>query len=150
VIPTGRGRAGTQYVLSEEEKSTVITKMKKRYEGLLGHKYFFTVALYPEPRSYPFEGRFCNCLVERIVVDAEGNVVPCCLLPRCIRTPLGNIKNSPLSSILSSQTIKSSPIATGLLWGHKALREKLCYWETSHCLCSVCIEMLRRLTTVLI
>ena len=82
--------------------------------------------------------------MERIVVDPEGDVLPCCLLPEDLKRPLGNIREDGLAEICSPQRLRLDPTAHWLLKGHKALREELAYEERSHCLCCTCTEMLRQ------
>jgi len=143
VIPTGRGATASEYVFSEEDRAQAIRALERRYDELLDRHYFFTIALYPETGAYPFGGRFCNYLLERIVVDPKGNIIPCCILPEELKTPLGNIREENLADIYSTQRLRKDLTTYWLLKGHKAMREELAYEGASHCLCCVCIEMLR-------
>jgi MoaA/NifB/PqqE/SkfB family radical SAM enzyme len=143
VVPTGRGATASEYVFSEDDRAQVIRMLERRYGELLDHRYFFTIALYPEPRAYPLDRRFCNYLVERIVVDPKGDVIPCCVLPEDLKNPLGNVKEESLTDICSPQRLRQDLTAYWLLKGHKAMREELAYRRVSHCLCCVCIKMLR-------
>jgi len=143
VIPTGRGATASEYVFSEGERSKAIRELKETYRELLNHRYFFTIALHPQPEMYPFDRRFCNYLVERIVVDPKGDVIPCCVLPEDLKRPLGNVKEESLIDICSPQRLRQDLTAYWLLKGHKAMRKELTYRGVSHCLCCVCVEMLR-------
>lgn len=145
VIPTGRGTVASEYILSKGEGAQAIEALMIRYSEFLDRNYFFTTALYPESRSYLLNERFCNYLSERIVIDTEGNVIPCCILPEDLKKPIGNIREENLAYIYSLQRMKKNPLAYWLLKGHKAIRDELSYEEKSHCLCCICIKMLRQL-----
>jgi len=145
VIPTGRGAVASEYILSNVEGAKAIEALRTRYSESLDRGYFFTTALYPESAADLLKERFCNYLSERVVVDSEGNVIPCCLIPEDLRKPLGNIREESLNNIYSLQRIKQNPLTYWLLKGHKAIMDVLAYEESSHCLCCICIKMLRQL-----
>ncbi len=147
VIPTGRGTVASEYILSKVEGAKAIEALRVRYAEFLDRNYFFTTALYPESGAYPLKERFCNYLSERIVIDLKGNAIPCCLLPEELKKPLGNIREESLDNIYSLQRIKQNLIAYWLLKGHQAIRDVLANEEKSHCLCCICIKMLRQLAS---
>jgi len=115
-------------------------------DDLPGLNYVFTIALFPYREDYPFPGRFCDYFVDRLVINPNGDIIPCCLLPQQLQQRLGNIKNNSLLKIYSSKNIKEGSVFDWLNKGHEEMRRQLGYNETSHNLCSICIDMLNCLS----
>ena len=145
VVPSGRGALASEYVFSEAARSRVITMFQQAFSNRLYRRYFFTIALFPEPQTYPFDGRFCNYLVERLVVNPRGDVIPCCILPQDLQSILGNLVKAPFSNVYTDQRLSRDPVFNWLKNGHEAMRAKLGYNRISHSLCTLCFDMLYRL-----
>ena len=85
---------------------------------------------------------YCDYLKDKLVVDSSGHVIPCCILPKDIRSVNGNAIKEDFEEIYSSQKMKEDPIFYWLQKGHRAMREVLGFEKLSNNLCSICIEML--------
>ena len=142
IVPCGRGTLASDYRFSEDGLERAIGMLEKSLSGL---NYVFTVTLFPEPNNPPFNERYCDYFYDRLVVDHNGDVIPCCLLPENLKHCLGNIREG-LSEVYSPRRIEEGSIFYWLGRGHEEMRRKLGYEKTSHNLCSICIDMLYRLS----
>jgi len=142
IIPSGRGRGAGKYLFSDLEMGSVITALESMFSNLINNNIVFTIALYPQSDTYPFNDRYCDYLKDRLVVDSSGHVIPCCILPKDIRSVNGNAIREDFEEIYSSQKMKEDPIFYWLQKGHRAMREVLGFEKLSNNLCSICIEML--------
>ncbi len=142
IIPSGRGKGAREYLFSDRELGNVITTLEALFPNSTNRKTSFTTALYPSPDNYPFDDRYCDYLIDRLVVDSSGHVIPCCILPEDIRSVNGNILKEDFEEICSSQGMKEDPVFYWLGKGHRAMREALKFERKSNNLCSTCIEML--------
>lgn len=145
IVPTGRGRSAIGYTFSEEGLKRAIKTLEKDLSSLLYQNYFFTITLFPDPENLPFIGRYCNYFVTQLVIDPEGDVIPCCVLPKDLKSKLGNTKRESLLEILSGDRIRRDPIFYWLEKGHEKMQKELGYKKISHDLCSTCIDMLYQL-----
>jgi MoaA/NifB/PqqE/SkfB family radical SAM enzyme len=145
VVPTGRGRSAEEYVFSDQELYGVSKKLEEILP-VAGHSNVsYTITLYPYPDRYPFGGRYCDYLTDRLVVDPSGCVLPCCVLPRDLGPSLGSLLEEDLPELLSTHRINGDPVFDWLARGHEAMEARLgCRRKTPN-LCSGCIEMLREL-----
>ena len=150
VVSSGRGELAAEYRFPEQGLAEAIARMESEifgrdYEKPAGVNYVFTNTMFPDPEVPPFEGRYCNNVVERLVIDEKGDVIPCCLLPAELRHSLGNIREADLSEICRVEKMRSDFVFAALLEGHEKLRQRLRYESVSHNLCTACGEMLSRL-----
>jgi MoaA/NifB/PqqE/SkfB family radical SAM enzyme len=145
VVPSGRGATAGEYVFSETARARAIAMFEQVFSNRLYRRYFFTIALFPEPQTYPFDGRFCNYLVDRLVVNTQGTVIPCCILPQNLQSVLGSLVTERLSNVYTDQRLSCDPVLHWLKRGHAAMRAKLGYDRWSHSLCTLCFDMLSRL-----
>lgn len=144
VVPTGRGMRLSDLVFSEDELGRAIMVLQDKLSGL---NCVFTITLFPDPTDPPFDGRHCDYFYDRLVVDHNGDVIPCCLLPENLKHRLGNIREG-LSEVYSAGRIVDDTIFSWLGRGHRAMRRKLRYGRMSHNLCSTCIDMLYQITNM--
>jgi len=150
VVSSGRGELAAEYRFSEQALAEAIARMEsdifgRDYERPSGVNYVFTNTMFPDPEVPPFEGRYCNNVVERLVIDEKGDITPCCLLPEELRHSLGNIREAGLSQICRSEKMRNDFVFAALLEGHEKLRRRLGYESVSHNPCTACAEMLSRL-----
>jgi MoaA/NifB/PqqE/SkfB family radical SAM enzyme len=145
LVPSGRGEEATAYKFSVLDLPSVVGRLQNATKGL---RCAFTITLFSHPEQYPYGNRYCDYLVERIVVEPNGDLVPCCLLPRSMRSVLGNVTQNDLRDILSIEQIDEHSISRWLYRGHKAMNERLGNFLNSPNLCANCIDMLYRLTSV--
>ncbi len=142
IIPSGRGKNAKAYRFRDLELPLVIKKLEALFSNLINEKIFFTIALYPTLDSYPFNNRYCDYLINRIVVDPSGQVIPCCIMPEEIRSTNGNVIKEDINDIYTSQEMEKDPIFYWLIRGHKAMSETLKHPRRSNNLCTTCIKML--------
>lgn len=142
IVPCGRGKWAGAYQFSEAGLENAIRTLENSLSGL---SHAFTITLYPNPETPPFAGRHCDYFCDRLVVDPQGNVIPCCLLPDDLQHRLGNVREG-LSKVCSDQRVREDPVFYWLDQGHDRMREELGYENMSHNLCTVCIDMLYRLS----
>ncbi len=141
VVPVGRARTLRGYMFSKRALGKVVNSFEQQLSDLLYRRYFFTISMYPIASAYPFEGRYCSYLTDRLVVYPNGDVVACCILPPDLKGAIGNLRVDTLQEICSSKRIESDLASSWLYKGHEAIRKKLKYREVSHNLCSLCIDM---------
>jgi len=146
IIPSGRGRTAQEYIFRDSELGSVIEQLDALFPDSRRHDVSFTISLYGDPHIYPFGDRYCDYLKDRLVVDPSGHVIPCCILPKSLRSRAGSIVHEDLDYILSSQRLEGKPIFYWLAKGHRAMHERLDFEEESNNLCSSCIEMLTTLS----
>jgi len=140
-VPTGRAKDMTNRdLLSEGDMDRAITEIEQAFQGL---NYLFLNSLFPDPD--PHLGRYCTYFVDRLAIDPLGNIVPCCLLPKELRTSLGNVHTESVQQVCSAANIADASVFHWLSKGHGAMRKALGYPEMSHNLCLLCMDMLRRL-----
>ncbi len=142
IVPCGRGKRADSYQFSEAGFKNAIRTLENSLSSL---RHAFTITLYPNPETPPFAGRHCDYFYDRLVVDPQGNVIPCCLLPDDLQHRLGNIREG-LSKVCSDQRVREDPVFYWLDQGHDKMRQALGYEKVSHNLCAVCIDMLYRLS----
>jgi MoaA/NifB/PqqE/SkfB family radical SAM enzyme len=136
VVPSGRGSTLTKYAFSEQGYRRAIEKLERAFTGV---PYLFLSSLSPTP-STDLE-RYCVRPRIETTVNHEGHRVPCCLLPRKMQYPTGNVKNRNFHELTDDDLVYC-----WLERGHKALREHLQSSEGSHNLCKNCINMLDAVT----
>lgn len=141
IVPSGRGMRVSDLVFSEDELGRAIMVLRDKLSNL---NHVFTITLFPDPTDPPFDDRHCDYFYDRLVVDHNGDVVPCCLLPENLKHRLGNIREG-LSEVYCTRRIAKDTIFSWLGRGHRAMRTKLQYDRISHNLCLTCIDMLSRL-----
>jgi MoaA/NifB/PqqE/SkfB family radical SAM enzyme len=142
IVPCGRGETVSGYRFSEDELGNAIKALES---GLSDLEHAFTITLFPDPRNPPFAGRFCDYFDERLVVDPDGSIVPCCLLPAELQHRLGNISEG-IAEVCSDFRIGEDAVFYWLAQGHQAMRRELGYEDVSHNLCATCIDMLSLLS----
>lgn len=142
IVPCGRGKAADSHRFSEDGLERAIEILHGSLSDL---EHVFTITLFPDPDTPPFDGRFCDYFHDRLVVDPQGNIIPCCLLPRDLQHRLGNIREG-LSEVCSDERIQEDRVFSWLAKGHQDMRKKLGYKRVSHNLCAICIDMLYRLS----
>lgn len=146
VIPSGRGVNAENYVFEEEELTDITHMLENCFsDAFSSGQYSFTTSLYPPSQEGPFEERFCDYFARTLVVDPVGDVIPCCILPRRLKSKLGTVKEESFHEVFSFQRIMSDPVHYWLWKGHKAMREKLGIERRRTNLCSLCIDMLNKL-----
>jgi len=145
VIPTGRGRSAQECVFGGQELYGVAKRLKEVLPDSRQSNISFTITLYSATEAYPFEGRYCDYLTDRLVVDPSGRILPCCVLPQDLRPTVGSLLDEELQELLSARRIDGEPIFHWLARGHEAMEERLDFGRKTPNLCSTCIEMLRRL-----
>ena len=145
IIPTGRGRTARGYTFRDHELCGVVEGLERLFPDRGQSNISFTITLYPSTDRYPFGGRYCDYLTDRLVVDPSGHVLPCCVLPQDLRASLGSLLEDDLPELLSTHRINGDPIFDWLARGHEAMEEWLDFRRETPNLCSACIEMLRRL-----
>jgi MoaA/NifB/PqqE/SkfB family radical SAM enzyme len=136
VVPSGRGSTLIKYVFSERGYQQAIEQLEYAFSGIT---HLFLSSLSQTP-STDLE-RYCVRPRVETTVNHEGYRIPCCLLPRDLQRPTGNIKNHNFHEYIINDLV--------YYWlnrGHKALREHLQYTEVSHNLCKNCISMLDAVT----
>lgn len=136
VVPSGRGSTLMKYTFSEQGYQRAIEQLERAFSGI---PHLFLSSLSPTP-STDLE-RYCVRPRVETTVNHEGHRVPCCLLPRDLQHPTGNVKNRNFHELTDDDLV--------YYWlerGHKALREHLQYSEESHNLCKNCINMLNMVT----
>jgi len=143
IVPSGRGEVAGDYRFSEDGLKRAIEVLQDRLSGL---NHAFTITLFPDPETPPFDGRFCDYFHDRLVVDPNGNIIPCCLLPKDLQHILGNVREG-LGEVYSDERIREGSIFWWLARGHDEMRKKLGFEKVSHNLCSICIDMLYRLNS---
>lgn len=138
VVPSGRGAKAREYIFSDDDYEEAIRKLEEDFSNT---PHFFLNSMFPGP---PNElQRYCGRPAEEIVIDHEGYVIPCCLLPRDLRHYKGNVKERNLQEIIDTYT---DPVFHWLRRGHKFMRNYLNYDRVSRNLCKSCIDMLNLLT----
>ena len=120
----------------------MIKELEAVFSNLINKKIFFTIALYPTLNAYPFNNRYCDYLINRLVVDPSGYIIPCCIMPEEIRSTNGNIMKQDINEIHASRIMEKDPIFYWIIRGHKAMSEALKHPKISNNLCSTCIKML--------
>lgn len=136
VVPSGRGATLVKYAFTEEGYRRAIEQLECAFTGV---PYLFLSSLSPTP-STDLE-RYCVRPRVETTVNHEGHRVPCCLLPRKMQYPIGNVKDRNFHELTDDDLV--------YYWlerGHKALREHLQSSEGSHNLCKNCITMLDAVT----
>jgi len=98
----------------------------RKSQRLAGRVYWNSDSVFDWPASIaakddPAEAGRCYGLVEQFAVLADGTVTPCCLDSEG-EIALGNVKNQPLSEILSSE--RAQKMRDG--FAHNRLSEALC------------------------
>jgi MoaA/NifB/PqqE/SkfB family radical SAM enzyme len=136
VVPSGRGSTLVEYAFSEQGYQRAIEQLSNAFSGT---PHVFLSSLSPTP-STDLE-RYCVRPRIEITVNHEGHRIPCCLLPRKLQYPTGNIKDRNFHELISDDLV-----SYWLEQGHKTLREYLQYSEESHNLCKNCINMLNAVT----
>jgi MoaA/NifB/PqqE/SkfB family radical SAM enzyme len=132
VVPSGRGSTLVKYAFSERGYQQAIEQLEHTFSDI-PHLFLSSLSLTP---STDLE-RYCVRPRVETTVNHEGHQIPCCLLPRDLQHPTGNIKNRNFHELTDDNLV--------YYWlerGHKALREHLQYSEESHNLCKNCINML--------
>nr|HID58551.1 radical SAM protein [Desulfobacterales bacterium] len=87
IVSSGRGRKLTSgYSLNEEEMEKAIRRIEWAFSGI---NHLFPNSSFPYPHL-SLE-RYCHYLVEKLAIDPTGDIIPCCLLPMDLKTPLGNV-----------------------------------------------------------
>lgn len=138
IVPSGRGGLASDYTFSEDGLERAVEILDDRLSGL---NHAFTITLFPDPDKPAFGNRYCDYFYDRLTVDHNGNVIPCCLLPENLKRRLGNVRDG-LADVYCADRIRQDPLFYWLGKGHEEMRRKLGYKRTSHNLCSVCIDML--------
>lgn len=142
IVPCGRGETAHDFKFSEDGLGRAIGVLK---EHLVGLDYAFTITLFPDPDTPAFIGRYCDYFDDRLVVNPNGDIIPCCLLPASLQHRLGNVRED-LPEVCSDHRIRQDIVFQWLARGHQAMRKELGYERVSHNLCSICIDMLYRLS----
>ncbi|GAB4329878.1 MAG: hypothetical protein Kow0099_00030 [Candidatus Abyssubacteria bacterium] len=142
IVPTGRGTRARKFIFAEDGLERAIRMLAENLSDL---NHAFTITLYPDPKHPPFGDRHCDYFHDRLVIDHDGNVLPCCLLPRELKHTLGNVTEG-LATACSARRIERDAVFSWLSQGHAALRKKLKYQKISHNLCSTCIDMLYQIS----
>lgn len=138
VVPSGRGAKAREYIFSEDGYERAIRKLEEDFSST---PHYFLNSMFPGP---PNElQRYCSRPAEEIVIDHEGYVIPCCLLPRDLRHHKGNVKERNLQEIIDTYT---DSVFYWLRRGHKCMRNYVSYDKVFHNLCKSCIDMLNLLT----
>jgi MoaA/NifB/PqqE/SkfB family radical SAM enzyme len=163
IISTGRGMFANRFRFTEKGLKEAVERLKAGIPGLRedipdaeyhddlpGLNYIFTIALFPYRDDYPFAGRFCDYFVDRLAINSDGDVIPCCLLPQRLQQRLGNIKKDSLLKIYAGKNIEEGSVFDWLNKGHQKMRRQLGYDGSSHNLCNICGDMLNRLVRHLI
>ena len=142
LISSGRCHGSMdKYTLTEKEMAFAIRKIESAFDGM---NYLFLNSLFPNPELSL--KRYCHYFVEKLVIDHQGNVIPCCLLPAELKMVLGNIETDSLQNICSEENVREKPIFYWLSKGHALMKDALNYQKQGHNLCALCVDMLYLLT----
>jgi MoaA/NifB/PqqE/SkfB family radical SAM enzyme len=145
VIPTGRGRSAEGCLFRDRELYGVVKRLRAILPDSRHSNVSFTVTLYDAHDRLPFEGRYCDYLTDRLVVDPAGRVLPCCVLPQDLKPVLGSLLEEDLPELLTRRRLDGHPIFHWLVRGHEEMEERLGVRRTTPNLCSACMAMLREL-----
>ena len=145
IVPSGRGRTARGWVFSEPALKRAVGELGALFPDAKKGNVSFTITLFPSPERYPFRDRYCDYLKDRLVVDPDGSVVPCCILPKNFRPKAGSLLEEALEDILCLRRMDENRVFSWLSRGHKEMREALRFQRVSHNLCATCIEMFGRL-----
>jgi MoaA/NifB/PqqE/SkfB family radical SAM enzyme len=136
VVPSGRGATLADYAFSEDGYRHAIDHLERAFSGA---PYLFLNSLSPTPSTDV--DRYCVRPSVETTVTHDGHRIPCCLLPRRLQHPTGDVKRRNFHERTDDDLVSS-----WLEQGHKALREYLQYSTGSHNLCKTCITMLDAVT----
>jgi len=136
VVPAGRGATLADYAFYEDGYRPAIDRLTRAFSGT---PYLFLNSLSPTPSTEV--DRYCVRPRIETTVTHDGHRIPCCLLPRRLQRPVGDVSHRNLHAVPDDDVV--------FYWleqGHRSLREHLQYAGGSHNLCKTCIAMLDTVT----
>lgn len=135
VVPAGRGATAADYAFSEDGYRPAIDRLTRAFSGAPS---LFLNSLSPAPSTEV--DRYCVRPSIETTVTHDGHRIPCCLLPRRLQHPVGDVSHR------NFHVVPDDVVFYWLEQGHRALREHLQYAGGSHNLCKTCIAMLDTVT----